>query len=317
MSNHRACCIRACQFAALIYASCFPFELFAQTAQQHTDDVAAICCREQEKDTVVIGRFTFKTYENDEGDPPACLQIFHDDKVVFREAESAEHYYLGQPAQPKWKIPSIKNGTDLTGRGNPDVVVSQWSGGAHCCSKHYVFELEPELRLIASIDDQNDDLAHFENANGEYIYKTEDATFQYWPSCFACSPFEPVVLRFHDQGKAGAFHLALDQMRRPAPTPAEWKENLGEVRRVLAEENPSDEIGRTLWQFVLHLIYSGHSDLAWKFVDEAGPKAEAGNLPDLGDFCSHLKASPYWLDIQPTLVNTPPACADAKPKKRR
>ena len=29
-----------------------------------------------------------------------------------------------------------------------------------------------------------------------------------------------------------------------------------------------------MWQTVLDLIYTGHSDLAWKFMDAAGPKAQ-------------------------------------------
>ncbi len=74
-----------------------------------------------------------------------------------------------------------------------------------------------------------------------------------------------------------------------------------------------DDIGQPLWGTVLDLIYAGHSDLAWKFVDAVGPKAQEKPFPALADFCGLLKRSPYWADLQPTLQNVPPACANAAP----
>jgi hypothetical protein len=64
---------------------------------------------------------------------------------------------------------------------------------------------------------------------------------------------------------------------------------------------------------VLNLIYSGHSDLAWKFVDELGPKAQQKPLPTLANFCSLLAKSQFWPDLKPTLKDTPAACANAGP----
>ena len=94
---------------ALLISTClFPHKLAAQQAQQLSDDPTAICQREQEKESAVVRGFVFKTYEDDIEDP-ACLQVFHDGKVVFREAESAKHYYLGQPAF-RTRFPPEPNG---------------------------------------------------------------------------------------------------------------------------------------------------------------------------------------------------------------
>jgi len=72
------------------------------------------------------------------------------------------------------KIPLVPNGSDLTGNGRPDMMVTSWSGGAHCCFKHYIFELEPKLRVMAALDDGDTDLGHFEDLdhNGRYFYVT-------------------------------------------------------------------------------------------------------------------------------------------------
>jgi hypothetical protein len=72
-----------------------------------------------------------------------------------------------------------------------------------------------------------------------------------------------------------------------------------------------------LWNTVLDLIYTGHSDLAWKFINEAGPKAQPGTNATLADFCSVLKVSPYWPDLEPTVKDMPSACANAKPDEAR
>ena len=104
--------------------------------------------------------------------------------------------------------------------------------------------------------------------------------------------------------------MAMSQMRTPAPTTAEWNADLSAAQKAVAAGD-ADSIGTTMWQTVLNLIYGGQSELAWKFVDALGPKAQQSPLPSLGDFCSLLKTSPYWPDLQPTLKDTPAACANA------
>jgi hypothetical protein len=126
----------------------------------------------------------------------------------------------------------------------------------------------------------------------------------------------PVILGFvADREGAGAYHLALNKMRKPAPTPTEWNKSLREARATFSPSNGPWPlfIGATLWTTEMRLIYSGHSDLAWKFLDKAWPASIPGKERWLGDFCSRLKTSPYWPDLKPTLRNTPPVCAAAKP----
>lgn len=281
-------------------------------AQSDAGNPNVACAAKNRSDTAKVGRYTFITYSSDAGE---CLQALSGSKVVFRRAvDGFERFTLGQPGDASEKLPAVANGTDVTGRGRPDMVVSEYTGGAHCCTSHMVFELEPEFKLLATLNDADDDMAHFvrDAKDHRYNYITADWTFAYWPTCFACSPSETVILRWADDAKGGGFHLALDKMRTPAPKPAEWNKDLAAARKAVSE-NAVDDMGQALWGVVLNLIYSGHSDLAWKFVDEAGPKAQQKPFPALADFCGLLKQSPYWTDLQPTLKDTPPSCAGAKP----
>ncbi|MGO8776154.1 MAG: hypothetical protein ACLQHT_17930 [Terracidiphilus sp.] len=278
-------------------------------AQEAAPNPAAICASRNQQAVATVKGFVFKTYRsNDDG----CLQVFSADKVIFRRMEELT-FTLGQHADPEYNFPAIADGADVTGRGHPDMIVSAYSGGAHCCTMHYVFELQPAFKLLATLNDADDDLAHFQRAgDGRYDYISADWTFAYWPDCFACSPSEVVTLRFVDDAKGGGFHLALDRMKKPAPCPAEWNKRLSAVRKVVNHIG-NDTIGTTLWQTVLDLIYTGQSDLAWKFVDAAGPKAQQKPFPSLADFCSLLKQSPYWPDLGPSLQNPPPACTVPAP----
>lgn len=280
----------------------------------------AACSREHLKETAKVEQFVFKSYESE--DDGSCLQVIRDGKVIFRRTNnSRDGYTLGQPADKEWKVPAIANGTDITGRGHPDMIVSLFTGGAHCCTFHYVFELEPEFKLLATLDAKDTDTAYFADLdrNQRYYYLAEDWTFAYWPGSFAGSPNHSVVLHYVGDSNAGGFHLAIDKMQTPAPTNEEWNNALGDVRGELQLDgkNMANALETDLWQEVLGLVYTGHSDLAWKFLDEVGPMAQQGNHPDLAAFCSILKASPYWPDLAPTLKNTPPACANAKPDPKR
>jgi hypothetical protein len=201
------------------------------------------------------------------------------------------------------------------------MIVTNLSGGAHCCSIHYVFEVDPNLWLLARIDDGDGDGAHFADLDGNhrYYYVGNDWTFSFWDVSFANSPAPAptVVLRFVENAKPAGYHLAIDKMQRPAPTPAEWSKAVREASAAFGENGGfGDGIGSELWSNMLNLIYTGHSELAWKLFDQAWPLQRPDKDKFLTGFCSQLKSSPYWPDLESTLQNTPPACAAAKPGQK-
>jgi hypothetical protein len=298
--------------AGILAVICFapPVSLFAQLG---VDAPTATCATKYRTHSITVKQYVFATYENDAG---ACLQAMSAGKVIIRRtSEFPEAFTIGQHSDSESNIPPIANGTDVTGRGHPDMIASEYSGGAHCCMTHYVFELEPQFKLLATLYDADDDLAHFQRAaDGRYDYIAADWTFAYWPDCFACSPSALVKLRWIDDKNGGGFHLAMDKMQKPAPTQKQWNTALSEAQKAAKNHN-INSIGTTMWQTVLDLLYSGHSDLAWKFVDQLGPKAQQKPLPTLSDFCSLLKKSLYWPDLKPTLKDTPAACADSGPER--
>jgi hypothetical protein len=283
-------------------------------AQEVVEPKTPTCAAHYLGHTATVDGFVFKTYWNVENED-GCLEVSRNGGIVFRESSKGGEYTLGQPRNRKYGVPKVANGTDLTGRGHPDMIVSNWSGGAHCCFTRYLFELEPVFKLLATFDDADAEFGHFVDLdqNQHYYYLADDWTFAYWPGCFACSPSAPITLQFVEDGKGGSYHLALDKMHQPEPTPTEWGKSLQETRKTFSEPNWELFIGTTLWDTELKLIYAGHPDLAWKFLDEAWPAKAKGKSEWLGDFCSRLKTSPYWPDLEPVVRGAPSACTNAKP----
>src|SRR6185437_10078554 len=162
---------------------------FRSFAQEMAANPKAACSPKNFKSRVEIEGYIFASYQNE--DEGACLRVILNHRIIFqRTIDNRMGYEIGQSADAQFKIPAVKNGTDVTGRGNPDMIVSFSTGGAHCCGFHYVFELKPRFRLLAILSDRDDDLAHFEDlgADGHYYYVTADWTFAYWWQSFAGSP---------------------------------------------------------------------------------------------------------------------------------
>ncbi len=220
-------------------------------AQGPAENPAQACAAKNQIDAATVGQYKFAAYKSNDG---ACLQVTSGGKVVYSQSvDSFQTYTLGQKEDAQDNIGAIANGTDVTGRGQPDMIVSLFTGGAHCCSIHYVFELGPQFKLLATLNDSDDDMAHFERlADGHYYYMTADWTFGYWPTCFACSPSALVTLRWAVDAKGGGFHLATDKMQTAAPKTADWNKELSAAQKVVAAGD-ADSIGTTMWQTVLNL----------------------------------------------------------------
>ncbi|HTV83106.1 MAG TPA: hypothetical protein VME18_10680 [Acidobacteriaceae bacterium] len=295
---------------------------FACAQRFPASDPAVACSRANLEQSVTVDQLTFSSYHN-EKEGTACFQAVRNGRILFRRTSDNDgDYLIGQRPNPRrcWNVPNISDGVDLTGLGHPDMVVCSYTGGAHCCLPAWVFELQPAFRRIAAIDAEDTWPAYFADVdhNGHYYFLSDDWTFAYWPNSFAGSPVAPIVLQFVPDGKGGgSYHLALEKMRKPAPTPAEWNKSLRHARAAFSNGPWPLFLGATLWTTEMRLIYSGHSDLAWKFLNEAWPAKIPGKQSWLGDFCSRLKTSPCWLDLQPSLRDTPAVCAAAKPKMQQ
>ena len=111
------------------------------------------------------------------------------------------------------------------------------------------------------------------------------------------SPAPRIILRFNGTD----YELAPDFMRQAPPSEKELNKTEAEVRNGDWTDGYPPPL---LWGTMLDLIYTGHSDLAWKFVDAAWvPKTGKDKFRE--DFCGRLATSPYFSKLRPTIQRAP------------
>jgi hypothetical protein len=182
---------------------------------------------------------------------------------------------------------------DYTGNGIPDLIVGDCEqAGRSRCWLH-VFELGATLRYITTAyiplgGIEFVDLDH--DSIPELV--VHDVTFGYWKLPFGGSYFPKVILHFED----GAYHLASDLMRQPAPSEIELARHAQEVQR--SPEWKYLNCPPEFLRYMLDLIYTGHADLAWQFFDMAWPPEEKGKNQFLAEFVAELATSQYWPELR-------------------
>ncbi len=199
----------------------------------------------------------------------------------------------------------IKTTLDKTGDGIPDVMIDYFSGGAHCCFKNYFINLGDTVELLESVNTGHVGItANRKNPKGGLLFETADNAYAYWLTGFANSPFPDVILEF----KNGKLRPNFEAMKKPAPTLAVLKKKAQIARQQLSlepykGEDSEDSISlykedqfpeTVFWGVMLDLIYTGHEDLAWQYLDLVWDARKPGKQLFVRDFNKQLSESYYW-----------------------
>jgi hypothetical protein len=182
---------------------------------------------------------------------------------------------------------------DLTGDGVPELVLADWSGGAHCCFTYYVFTLGPRFAVLDTIPLEHSDNARFEDVDGDGALelRTRDWTFAYWNTSFMGSPSPEVVLVPGEDG----FRMAERFARRPPLSADSVRRQVARVRGewVAARRFPPVR----LWEVMLEMIYGGNAAQVGLFVECAWKDDATGREVFLHYFRDQLLESPFFEDL--------------------
>jgi len=270
------------------------------------------------QDKQSFGDYEVRIYRNKDSDE-GLLKITRKGKVIFSKEGTSYKVGIIYEDMPEDKL--VKMGNDITGDGQPNLVVSHWSGGAHCCFSYYVFNIGKDFKLLDVIDGGDGDASRFTDVDndGKLEFLGNDWTFGYWHECFAASPAPSIILKYAN----GKYRLALDLMGKPLPTVAEERilikeikkeqeDILRQVKKDMASVGQTDAdnfawvqddvvIPSKVWGHMLGLIYTGHSGEAWRFLDKVWPAGKGGKDKFIADFKKQLSESPYWDTIKVSL----------------
>jgi len=163
------------------------------------------------------------------------------------------------------------SGQDITGDGNPDLVIERYSGGASCCLSYIVLGLGEEL---TSIDLPLDSPAQatFRDLDADGILEVigADGRFRCVLCCCANSPLPTVVLRYdRERGYVPAgpdFPEIYDAVIPEYKAKAEGRWN-----GPFEEQDPT---GRCyVLPLVLAYLYSGRAAEAWEALAQHSPSS--------------------------------------------
>jgi hypothetical protein len=105
---------------------------------------------------------------------------------------------VGSPGTLSVSTMTDLTGTDINGDGLPDVIVSTWSGGAHCCYSTAVYSVGEDVKPILVLETGNCGPGEFEDldGNGTREFVTCDDRWAYLHCSFADSPFPRVIYSY-------------------------------------------------------------------------------------------------------------------------
>ena len=179
-------------------------------------------------------------------------------------------------------------GKSLTGDGVPGLVISETTGGAHCCYAWRLFRLgRDRVEQLGVFDTQNSDVCPLADVNHDGIpeLRLTDWTFAYWKASFADSPAFTVLYRL-----AQNRYVAAPELMRQAPMEPQA---LADKARAV-EMDGDGSIPPALWSAMLELISSGRAAQVTEFLDQAWPGRRAGRAQFVKEFTEQLKRSDNW-----------------------
>jgi hypothetical protein len=93
----------------------------------------------------------------------SSLRVVRDGNIIYRQ--DGYSFRFGHPEFAKQYDYLIPIGTDITGMGVPNLVITEWSGGNHCCFVTSVYELGKDS--FRKITDFGAHSYHFEKRDQE------------------------------------------------------------------------------------------------------------------------------------------------------
>ena len=299
---------RAAVPAALILAL-----LAGLPVQAHADTPVDVTPHQEETVAPYVARIYFDAKAKDGSD--SYFEILKDGKRVYAQKArtKGEKFFIGTMYKDDTDAAMVKMGMDITGAGQPDLVISEYSGSASCCLLFHIFEIGPTFKKLGTIDAEfGDSGPHFVHPDKDskttgLAIEIHDWTFANWNTDFADSPAPKVILRFSDN----AYQVAPDLMRAPVLSASDLAARADEVKNYAPSAKdgtwPHVKVSPQLWGTMLDLVYSGHADDAWKFLDDAWPAKVQGKDAFARDFRTQLAKSKYWPAVEAMNTSKPAA----------
>ncbi len=259
--------------------------------------LSLVCSSQVAAGTEILQRRVFGSYEarveRDEDSSAQKIIVTKNGKVVYQDGEIGWYFWIGNHFDDSLKGRDPHSGKDLTGNGTPDIVLTSWSGGAHCCNSLTVLELtKTGARRVITVDGGSYGLI-LKDLDGD---GTPEIDFWDWPidyqfNSFSHSAQGRVVLKSVGDG----YRVAKSLMYRKHPGALRLAVAKGAIRKAFSTQQPG--VPYELLKLMMELSYSGYRELALKMADDTWPRDLEGLAKFKLDFKRALATSPYWSEF--------------------
>lgn len=269
--------------------------LYANSYSQEKDSAEIIISEGRIIDEQIFGEYTYLHYVG----PPydfEVFQIYKSEELVF-QSEVGYAFWLRKEDE------LCSPGDDITGDGIPNLAVMYSGGGNSSFNQScYVFSLGDQFRLIQCLPQGKFvDI----NQDGKLDCIAYQPGFTFWHACHAGSPLPQIVYEYCDN----EYLLAPALMYQPLPKEEEINKTIEEVKRRCAKikktkwdahcwHNEEVYLDSSVWSYMLKLMFSGHPDEAYDFLDRVWPEGEKGKSSFIYDFEEPLNRT-IWPALAP------------------
>lgn len=265
------------------------------TSSQVSASTALFVPTGSKKEEESYGAYIVRTYEINGDSSEGSFEIIKNGIRVY--AAYGYSFHIGTFCNDGKVHSLVSMGSDITGCGQPNLVVSEFTGGGHCCFRINIFEIGSRFQLIQTIDAAHGDRAHFENVDDDSAleFLMNDWSFANWRYCFAETHAPAIILKY--QGEK--YKIAVDVMRKPG-VPKEILVQVADDMKTLEEwkKDAAPPPPAKLFAKMLDLIYTGNMSKAWELLHLSWPTEIEGKEHFLKEFEARLRKSVFWEDIQ-------------------
>lgn len=220
--------------------------------------------------------------------------VYKGHKKIYQEGEFGDHYYFGNHFEgAELNDHDVYSGKDINGNKIPDLVLTNWTGGAHCCNFLSIFEMGKTFRKIVTV------------SGGSYGFKLVDLDkdkipeIEFWDNpidyvfaSFAHSAQGKTVLKFVNN----QYRVAVPLMLTPVPN----KKERYKIEKEISDEFKKNNFPHPPYIFLMYMMdlsYSGHFKLALEIAEKTWPSKFPGFKEFKKKFPECLNDSPYWKEF--------------------
>lgn len=216
------------------------------------------------------------------------LTIKKNQEIVYEQDGIGYHYDFGlKDGKDKF------SGKNITGNKIPNLVVTNWTGGASCCLVVSIFELGKKFRKIIELEafTMQYDLLNLDKDRNLEIEILDGSTRGVFTSTVDTA-YGRVIMKFVDN----EYRVAPDLMKKPRPSDKQIKKFKSEITKAF-EEKDNPFLPAKFLEIMMDLSYSGHLDLALQIAEETWIQNKDGfeTLTTFKKtFVESLNESEYW-----------------------